>query len=319
MIQFPVILIGAVVGTVVGLTSIGAGSVLTSVLVLFLGVPPSVAIGVSLLNASGMKLFGGVAYASRQDVHWPTVWRLATGSIPGAVLGTAFLHSLPSEIRESVLGRILGAVLVLAGITTLVRLLLRRSSTTRPMPSWSATAALGFVIGLLVSTTSVGSGSVLLCALTLFVPLRPQTLVGTDLAHAFLLAVAATVGRLITGQIDVPLTLTVLAGAIPGVLLGARLSIGLPERALRLGLATLLVGVGVHLAIFNVPEARAAVVRDAVPPHPTLSPCGGKGCNGNGHGRVTREEPLYESQPPTRLVGQASVCPAPSAKKESPE
>lgn len=298
MIQFPVILIGAVVGTLVGLTSIGAGSVLTSVLVLFLGVPPSVAVGVSLLNASGMKLFGSAAYASRQDVHWPTVWRLASGSIPGAVLGTALLHNLPPAVRESVLGRVLGAVLVLAGVTTVLRALLRRPARTRPFPSWSATVVLGFVIGFLVSTTSVGSGSVLLCALSLYFPLRAQSLVGTDLAHAFLLAIAATVGRLVTGQIDVPLTLTVLAGAIPGVLLGARLAIGLPERALRLGLATLLVGVGVHLAIFNVPEARAAA-------------------SSLGQGSISPRRAQTEVR--ATPVGQTSVCPARTAKKESPK
>ena len=74
--------LGFVVGMLVGATSTGGGALLTPALVLIARVPPSIAIGSDVLIASGMKLFGGGFYALRREVHWPTVGRLAVGSIP---------------------------------------------------------------------------------------------------------------------------------------------------------------------------------------------------------------------------------------------
>ena len=85
------IAIGFAAGLLVGATSTGGGALLTPALILIAGVPPSIAIGSDVLIASVMKLFGGGFYALRREVHWPTVGRLAAGSIPGAGLGMAVL------------------------------------------------------------------------------------------------------------------------------------------------------------------------------------------------------------------------------------
>ena len=77
-------LVGAAVGLLVGMTSMGAGALLTPALVLLLGVPPRIAVGSDVLIAGVMKLFGGGAYAIRlcvlnhttraQDVEWVLDW-----------------------------------------------------------------------------------------------------------------------------------------------------------------------------------------------------------------------------------------------------
>jgi uncharacterized protein len=155
---------------------------------------------------------------------------------------------LPPGLREHALQRALGGVLVLAGTATLLRLYF--ASKVRPvtMPPAAWTAVLGFVTGLLVSTTSIGSGSLLLCVLALFFPLPAQTMVGTDLVHALILSTAATLGHLRAGRVDVALAAAVLAGSVPGVLLGARLAHAVPERALRVALAVILIGLGLPIA-----------------------------------------------------------------------
>src|SRR5204862_4088203 len=134
------------------------------------------------------------------------------------------LNHLPPGVREHALQRGLGAVLVVAGAATLVRLQFaeRVRATTLPVAGW--TAGLGFVTGLLVSTTSIGSGSLLLCVLAFFFPLPAQTMVGTDLVHALVLSAVATLGHLQAGRVNVGLAASVLAGSVPGVLLGARLA-----------------------------------------------------------------------------------------------
>jgi uncharacterized protein len=241
-------LIGMVVGFVVGVTSTGGGALLTPALIFILRVPPSVAVGSDVLIASVTKLFGSGLYARRRLVHWPTVGRLFAGSLPGAVLGIVLLDHIAPDVREHVLQRALGGVLVLAGAAALVRLGFRPAARPSRLPSAAVTAALGFATGVLVSTTSVGSGSLLLCVLTFFFPLPAPVMVGTDLVHALLLSIVATLGHLHAGRVDFTLAGLVMAGSVPGVVLGARLAHTVPERALRATLAIVLIGLGLPIA-----------------------------------------------------------------------
>jgi uncharacterized protein len=240
--------IGIVAGFVVGVTSTGGGALLTPALVFILRIPPSIAVGTDVLIASVTKLFGGGIYAFRGQVHWWTVARLLCGSLPGTALGILLLNYLPPSVREHALQRALGVVLVVAGTATLIRLRFTGQARAAAPPSVAWAAALGFVTGLLVSTTSIGSGSLLLCVLAVFFPLPAQTMVGTDLVHALILSTAATLGHLHAGRVDAALAASVLAGSIPGVLLGARVAHAVPERVLRAVLAIILIGLGLPIA-----------------------------------------------------------------------
>lgn len=243
------VLIGLGVGFVVGMTSTGGGALLTPLLVLGLGVPASVAIATDMVIAAVMKLVGGGYYALRREVHWGTAGHLALGSIPGALVGVSFINRLPLADLDVFLRSALGYVLILAGGATIARLIAGRRVHPRAAPSALFTAALGFLIGFLVSVTSVGSGSLLLCFLTFLYPLSATTMVGTDLVHALLISSVAAGGHMLSGRVDLALAAVVLAGAIPGVLVGARVATAVPERLLRAALATLLVGLGLHLVI----------------------------------------------------------------------
>ncbi|MGZ3461152.1 MAG: sulfite exporter TauE/SafE family protein, partial [Archangium sp.] len=156
--------LGLVCGLVVGMTSTGGGSMLTPGLIL-LGVPPTVAVGTDLLIASVMKLFGGGIYALRGEVHWPTVRRLAYGSLPGALAGVWLLNRLSAMQIEQFLQKSVGMALLLAGGAMLLRMLWRPGPTRRPLPQPWVTVLLGLAVGVLVSVTTIGSGSLLLCVL----------------------------------------------------------------------------------------------------------------------------------------------------------
>lgn len=250
-------LIGLLVGIVVGGTSTGGGALLTPALVLVARIPVSTAIGSDVLIASGMKLFAGGIYALRGEVHWQTVGRLATGSIVGAVAGIWLLNRIPIEAIDTYLARALGIVLIVAGAALILRLTIGAHSHPRRAPSKPVTVAIGFATGLLVSMTSIGSGSILLCALALYYPLSATTIVGTDLVHALVVSSVATVGHSMAGRVDVGLAAAVLIGAVPGVLIGARIATAVPERALRAGLAAVLIAIGLQMAIFSTPPAHA--------------------------------------------------------------
>src|SRR2546430_9042237 len=217
-------LVGAGVGLLVGLTSMGAGALLTPALVLLLGVPPRIAVGSDVLIAGVMKLFGGGAYAVRRAVHWPTVLRLLLGSIPGALAGLWLLRLVPDGTLDAVIARLLGIAMLASGAVSLVRYLRRMPDEPVASPGAAGTAAIGFATGLLVSITTVGSGSILIFVLARFFPLRARQLVGTDLAHAFLLSVVAAAGHGFAGRLDPALAVAALAGAGPRAIARARLA-----------------------------------------------------------------------------------------------
>ena len=255
------VLTGLVTGLVVGLTSTGGGALLTPALVLLIGVPTRVAIGSDVLIAVGMKLVSGGFYAWRGHSHWPTVGRLLAGSIPGALAGLAVVNRLPAEGGDQILRGALGVVLLAVGVALLLRLRHTDGALlARQAPGPWRTAAIGFAIGWLVSVTSIGSGSLLLCAFTLWFPLSARTAVGTDLVHALVLSVVVSAGHWSAGRVDLALVGGVLAGAIPGALAGAMLATSIPQRALRACLAAVLLAAGLQLTSSSLAPATAIAI-----------------------------------------------------------
>jgi uncharacterized membrane protein YfcA len=253
-------LIGLAVGFVVGLTSTGGGSLLTPALVFVLGVPPAVAVGTDVVIAFVMKLVGGGIYALRKEVHWESVALLASGSVPGALIGVTLLNRIPTALLDGLIRRSVGVALVLSGMVALARLLVWKTAPRRFL-SAPVTILLGFGAGVLVAATSIGSGSILLALLSFSFPLSAVELVGTDLAHATLLSGVAALSHLASGRGDLRLAAAVLTGALPGVALGAKLASSVPQRLLRASLAAILIGIGVKLSVTSAPkEARTAAV-----------------------------------------------------------
>src|SRR5512139_3642259 len=86
-------LAGLLVGTMVGATGVGGGSLMTPVLVLLLGVAPHTAVGTDLLYASVTKLFGVSVHSLKRRVDWNIVGKLGLGSVPTVVVTLPWLHS----------------------------------------------------------------------------------------------------------------------------------------------------------------------------------------------------------------------------------
>jgi uncharacterized membrane protein YfcA len=108
--------------------------------------------------------------------------------------------------------------------------------------------AIGALGGFLVGMTSIGSGSLIIALLVMTISLTPEKLVGTDVAHAFLLVgVAALAHVIVLNDVDIALAGKLLVGSIPGALIGSRLAIWVPRRPLQAGLAILLLTTGVSM------------------------------------------------------------------------
>jgi uncharacterized membrane protein YfcA len=110
--------------------------------------------------------------------------------------------------------------------------------------------ALGATCGFVVGLTSVGSGTFFGLIMVLVFPLTVAKIVGTDIFHAALLLWVAGFGHLVAGNVDLHTMFWLLTGSIPGVLLTSQFTLKVPERALRLGLAAVLMLSGIKLLDF---------------------------------------------------------------------
>jgi uncharacterized membrane protein YfcA len=110
---------------------------------------------------------------------------------------------------------------------------------------------LGAVCGFIVGLTSVGSGTFFGLVMVLVFPLTLPKIVGTDIFHAAALLWVAGFGHLVAGNVDLRTMGWLLTGSIPGILLTSKLTLRIPDRALRLGLASVLMLSGIKLIDFS--------------------------------------------------------------------
>jgi uncharacterized membrane protein YfcA len=101
---------------------------------------------------------------------------------------------------------------------------------------------------VLVSISSVGAGALGVTALILLYPRLPTArIVGSDIAHAVPLTLVAGLGHWMLGSVDLTLLASLLAGSLPGIVVGSLAAGRIPERALQLILATTLLVVATQL------------------------------------------------------------------------
>ena len=228
MQDLPFVVAGFLVGALVGLTGIGGGSLMTPVLVFLFGQSPSVAVGTDLLFAAATKSVATLMHGTARRIDWPIVLRLAAGSLPAAIAVVVFLNSSARVRVDPLILHALGAMLFLTAVGLIFRERLIRwgtrpgASEVFPLTQLVLTVVTGALLGLAVSLTSVGSGALGTVALFCLYPRRltPVRLVATDIAHALPLTLVAGLAHAAVGHVDYRLLADLLAGSIPGILLG---------------------------------------------------------------------------------------------------
>lgn len=259
MIQDPayIVLVGILVGSLVSLTGLGGGVALLPLLILGLGVPPIVAVGSGTVFSALTKTSAAGLHWRRGNVDIGIALAMAVGSIPGALLGVELLAALRSQYGDDVndvLTRLIGSLLVIIPLLMMTQSHIGKRATA-PLRSYvpprihryHGAAFTGLVGGILVGSTSVGSGSVIMIILLLFYRLSPAALVGTDIFHAVILTGVAGLAHLGLGTVDLRLVGWLLVGSLPGTLLGFYLVDVVPGAWLRGILLVLLVATGITM------------------------------------------------------------------------
>lgn len=259
-------LIGFIIGFLIGMTGMGGGALMTPIMILIMGVKPVIAVGTDLAYSAVTKIIGGGAHLRQHTVHRRTAYLMALGSVPATVLGVGLIdrlrHSNPGFVNEF-LPRAIALMLIVVALTLIVRpLVMRRAAKreTRSRTEWRdeirtlgerrpiVLPILGAIVGFLVGLTSMGSGTLIIMALFFLYPRwHSKEFVGTDVFHAAILVSAAGIANFAVGNVNVPMMFALLIGSVPGVLLGSRLVLRLPDQMLRFSLATVLLISGAKL------------------------------------------------------------------------
>jgi uncharacterized protein len=253
-------LAGLLVGTMVGVTGVGGGSLMTPILVMMFGVAPTTAVGTDLLYASITKMFGVGVHHGHGTVDWQVVRRLALGSLPAAALTLAWMHfSEASRVKDGFIINMVAIMLMITAVGMLTKDWLH--GLGRKLRVGNAdqfkhlqpvlTVLGGVVLGVMVTLTSIGAGALGTVMLVYLYPLRLNAakLVGTDLAHAIPLALIAGLGHLALGNVNWTLLLNLLLGSVPGVLIGSVISTRAPLAFIRYAIAAVLGAVAVKLML----------------------------------------------------------------------
>lgn len=248
MLDWTAIAAGAGVGLIVGLTGVGGGSLMTPLLISVFHLDKAVAIGTDLWFAGLTKVSGSIAHHREGHVDYHITKKLLLGSIPATILTMAYMHVEGiSKSGDSVLAYALGIALLLTAVTVAFRPLwfkvgiwLERYITRERRPV--LTVMCGAVLGVLVSLSSIGAGALGATMILLLYPrLDMKRLVGTDIAHAVPLTIVAGIGHASLGNVHWMLLIELLAGSLPGIWVGAKLTKHLPDTITRFALCACLV------------------------------------------------------------------------------
>ena len=248
-ILWPMVILGGfVVGFLVGMTGVGAGSLMTPFLIAKIGVSPTLAVGTDLLFASITKASAAWPHHTFGNVNWRLVGWLATGSVPGSLAMLGLLRYLDPDTSSMslVIKEALVVALLLSSLAILIYPIITRGGSQVVEPTnvpvrRLPTLLLGLVLGSVVTLTSVGAGAIGVVILTLLYPtLKTPRLIGTDVVHAVPLTLVSGLGHMSIGNASFALLALLLAGSLPGIAIGSRLTGILPDWVLRISLSVIL-------------------------------------------------------------------------------
>ena len=236
LLLIPIVLL---VGVLIGSIGIG-GVILVPALHYIGGVDIPHAIAACMLSYALSGLVGGVIYARRGSIRWRYGAWLGLGAMPGAYCGALTLSVLPATASKL----IIAVFIILAGSHALFQ---ARQAAYEAVPGqrW-ALLLIGAGVGFGSALTGTG-GPLLLVPLLIWLNYPVLTAVGLSQIIQLPIAVLATLGNWLHGQIDVVLAMLIAVGLMVGVSLGARVAHQVPAPILKRVVAGVLIALGIFM------------------------------------------------------------------------
>ena len=273
---FLLLAMGAGVGMLSGIFGVGGGFLMTPLLI-FIGVPPAVAVGTEANQIVASSVSGVMAHWRRGNVDVKMGLVLLVGGLVGSTLGVWLFRELRSVGQVDLVIRLSYVVLLgIVGLLMLVesgRTISRQRSASAPrrklhqhnflhgLPfkmrfrrsklyiSALLPLSVGFVIGVLASIMGVGGGFVMVPAMIYLLGMPTAVVVGTSLFQIiFVTANATFLQAYINQTVDIVLAMLLVLGAVVGAQFGTRIGSYLRGEPLRGLLALMVLAVCAKLA-----------------------------------------------------------------------
>lgn len=271
-----ILLLGGGVGFLSGLFGVGGGFLMTPLLI-FIGVPPAVAVGTQANQLVGASVSGVLAHWRRNNVDVKLGAVMLVGGTLGTVLGV-WIFGLLQALGHIDLVISLSYVIFLGTVSSLmltesVRALLRgrnvasrsklhhhtwlhglpfkmRFPRSRLYISALLPALIGFVGGVLVAIMGIGGGFLLVPAMIYILGMPTALVAGTSLFQIiFTTGIAAFLQAVSNNTVDIVLALLLLVGGVIGAQFGTRAGARLRGEQARALLALMVLAVAVKLAV----------------------------------------------------------------------
>jgi uncharacterized protein len=269
--------LGFVVGVLSGMFGVGGGF-LTTPLLIFYGIPPTVAVASAATQITGASVSGVMVHRRRGGVDMKMGLVMIAGGLGGSVTGAAIFRMLQSSGQiDVVIGGlyvlILGSIGFLMLRDSLVALGYVRARTEAARPPrhnrWVASLplrwrfyssglyispvaplAIGFVAGIMTVLLGIGGGFILVPAMIYLLGMPARIVIGTSLVMVLAVSAATTmVHALTTRAVDVVLAVLLLVGSVIGAQYGALLTLRMKPDLLRLALAVIILLVALRMAL----------------------------------------------------------------------
>ena len=268
--------LGGLVGFLSGMFGVGGGFLMTPLLI-FIGIPPTVAVASEANQILASSISGGMAHFQKRGVDI----RMGCVLLVGGLLGSAVGVQLYAVMRE--MGQIDLLIslcyVVFLGIIGLLMMIesiraIHARQIGRPIPArrpgqhnWIhglpfkmrfkvshlytsiiPPILIGFFVGVLAAIMGVGGGFIMVPAMIYLLRMPTNVVIGTSLFQIIFVSAAVTVMHAVKNQtVDVVLATILIIGGVVGAQIGARLGQKLRGEQLRALLALIVLGVGLKM------------------------------------------------------------------------
>ena len=273
-----IVLLGAGVGLLSGMFGVGGGF-LTTPLLIFYGIPPTIAAASAASQVTGASVSGAIAHYKRGGVDLHMGGMLVAGGILGALAGSVLFAALQASGQGDVAIALiyvllLGTIGGLMAREAIMSIMAQRrgealsAAKRRHHPliaalpwRWRFYASglyisplapllLGFATGVLTVLLGIGGGFILVPAMVYLLGMAVRVVVGTSLFQiTFVTAATTLVHALTTHAVDIVLAALLLIGSVVGAQFGARFANKFRPDYLRLLLSAIVLLVAAWLAI----------------------------------------------------------------------
>jgi uncharacterized protein len=266
-----IIALGGLVGILSGMFGVGGGF-LTTPLLIFYGIPPTVAVASATTQITGASVTGAMAHMRRGGADLQMAAVVIVGGAMGSLVGAAIFRALQASGQiDVVIGSLYVLLLGYIGILMLKDALIAlgywkaKEPEKRPRHNrWVASLplrwrfyksglyisplaplALGFGAGSLTMLLGIGGGFILVPAMIYILGMPARVVIGTSLGVILVIAAGTTmVHALTTRSVDIVLAFLLLLGGVIGAQYGAVLATRMKPDYLRLALAVVILLVG---------------------------------------------------------------------------